>query len=249
MRLTNSYYPKMKESAAINARISAKLDDIDWSFFREIPITEVAEIYGIELDNKGTFCCPAHLAQLGKEDEHASAGVYGDNDTKWKCHSCGAGGSALDFVMAVEDCERLEAVISLNEYFPGGVTYKTEKAEEGELIPPEIDVKILKAAGIKKNLYNQVGKSPEITYQAVTEIIIDRLIEYQNSLKEYGKQIFGDFPQLENSAAAKAIIWGEINNQIAMVEVPIIMYRDFLVKVIEQESDKSFVEEIEDNER
>lgn len=67
-----------------------------------IPIQQAASWLGVEI-TKGKFLCPSH-------DDHDPSASVNPDGIHWKCFPCGAGGSAIDLVMAVRQCDRDTAV-------------------------------------------------------------------------------------------------------------------------------------------
>lgn len=53
------------------------------------------------------FSCPNPAHPKG--DQHPSAGFFGDGDARWKCHSCGESGDAVDLVRVAKGCDFAEA--------------------------------------------------------------------------------------------------------------------------------------------
>ena len=87
-----------------------------------IPIDQAASRFGIEVV-RGKFLCPSH------DDRNPSASINPDS-THWKCFSCGAGGSAIDLVKAVELCDENQAVnLILNGNATGGKTGQNRRAK------------------------------------------------------------------------------------------------------------------------
>lgn len=74
------------------------------------PISEVCAQYGIQLKKVGSNFkgkCPFH------KDNKPSFATY-RNDTRWKCFSCGSGGSVIDLVMCLDGIKFTEACKKLS---------------------------------------------------------------------------------------------------------------------------------------
>lgn len=80
------------------------------------------------------FKCPVH------DDAHASASVNRDKGL-WHCHACGAGGSAVNLIMAREQIEYPQAAKLLTS-ITGGASHRTRPASRsrrsGRWIPPSL---------------------------------------------------------------------------------------------------------------
>ena len=87
-----------------------------------IPIVQAASRFGIEVI-KGKFLCPSH-------DDHDPSASTNPDGIHWKCFSCGAGGSAIDLVKAVELCDENQAVnLILNGNATGGKAGQNRRAK------------------------------------------------------------------------------------------------------------------------
>jgi hypothetical protein len=95
-----------------------------------IPIEQSASRLGIVV-TKGKFLCPSH------DDHNPSASINPDG-VHWKCFSCGAGGSAIDLVMAVRQCDMDTAANEIIGY--NGLSSKAAKAKQPKP-KPKIDYK------------------------------------------------------------------------------------------------------------
>jgi len=67
-----------------------------------IPIEQAAGRFGIEIV-KDKFLCPSH-------DDHDPSASVDPDGIHWKCFSCGAGGSAIDLLMIIRQCDADTAV-------------------------------------------------------------------------------------------------------------------------------------------
>lgn len=182
-------------------------EQIDWGFFREIPIWDVIEVLGLETDRKnGLFTCPAH------NDTHPSAKVYED-ENNWHCFVCKTSGTTIDLVMHANGCNTLEAIHFLNQYFPGGI--KEEEIESGTPEMPIIPKEILLAIGFKKSpyavvrLHDKLAKESfnmELSKVDATMFILSKIDEYTDRTLKFALNIYTTFPELEkNSSAIKEI--------------------------------------------
>lgn len=90
-----------------------------------IDILAVVRSYGVELRKKGEWFagrCPFH------EDKKPSFAVYPKTQT-FKCFGCGKGGDVVDFVEAVDDCDRKTALETLK------ARYLIQSTAEGAKVP------------------------------------------------------------------------------------------------------------------
>ena len=185
----------------------------DQDYLKQVPIREIAEILGINVDVKGKFECPCHFKYLGKIDEHAS-GSLDEARNRWNCFSCEGGGSTIDLVMETKGCNFNEAMKFLVKYYP-----EADKSEEKAVSyqRPFYQTDFYQSIGFNKNPYN-VGaqmasyiddtKAMKLTARerhrlggaiykkeqfpveewVVTGMVIDKIFEKQESIIEYGKQ-------------------------------------------------------------
>lgn len=63
---------------------------------RSIPMRQVAEQYGVRVNNHGFCCCPFH------KEKTPSMKIYKDS---YNCFGCGANGDIFSFVMGMEHCD------------------------------------------------------------------------------------------------------------------------------------------------
>ena len=97
----------------------------DWVDFaavkRSVPLALIFERYHVKLRRSGRDQyrghCPIHHGE-GPEAFHANL-----SRNIFHCFSCGAGGSGLDFVAAIEGCTLREAALRLHQqaFVPGQV--------------------------------------------------------------------------------------------------------------------------------
>lgn len=221
--------------------------DIDFSFFRtEVPIEEVADILGIEVNKHGRFLCPCH------NDTNPSAHLRPNGKNTWRCYTCGdVGGSPLDLVAAVEGISIRDAAFFLDRYFPGGISEKAKQETENYLSPPYISVEMLKKIGLKKNpfsVFNIKGqinidnekkdvfenKQLLLNLDDAANVVIDKLTEYINDRASYMEQLFAEFPKLDNSAKdyIKTIIASDINNAQTLLST----FREYVCNLAEQKT-------------
>lgn len=227
---------------------------VDWAFFNAIPIEEVAEILGIEVTKNHFFLCPSHV------DSKPSAQLR-TKTNRWCCYACGDGKtkSVLDLVMEKENVNIYEAAKFLNQYYPGGIIEKIpEKKEKEELKPPFISNELLKEIGLDNNPYRIVNmkgianldgdnkvftplKKLQLAYEDATNLILDKLTEYQNSLKKYANDIFIKFPALDNHA--KQYILKETQEKCDYIQGYVNIFRDYNIKLAQENEPSPWVEE------
>lgn len=90
--------------------MSAVSDEIK----QRITARDVAAKYGLEVDRQGWAKCPLH------SDHRPSLKVY-DGDRGWHCFQCGAGGTAIDLVMALFGITCDQAMVRINGDFQLGL--------------------------------------------------------------------------------------------------------------------------------
>lgn len=79
----------------------------------QIPMRDLAERYGIEVNNKNFCCCPFH------NEKTPSMRIY---EHTFYCFGCGAKRSPIDFIMKIEQvdfktaCKRLDEIYNLGIY-------------------------------------------------------------------------------------------------------------------------------------
>lgn len=239
MNLDNKEQPKIKPAGHGGYYRKPKME-IDWGFFHDIPIDEVAELLGIEANRNGNFLCPSH------NDTKPSAQLRLKSN-RWCCYTCGDGKpkSTIDLVMAVEGIGVLDAVKFLNQYYPGGIS-KPEK--ENVLVPPFVSKNMLKEIGLKSSpfsLQNVRGginldenekivneqKQLQISYEEATNVMLDKLTEYITSWKDYVINIMDNFPELDNNA--RSYITEVANAKIENAQKLQELFRDFSSKLAE----------------
>ena len=176
--------------------------NIDWDFFRqEIDIEEVADLLGIERTKNNFFLCPSH------GDSRPSAQIRPKSNS-WCCYTCGAGGSCLDLVQAINGGELIDAALYLNKYFPGGIRQKNPNEQSLDEEIPDIDKDLLKKIGLKRNPFIPIKvrdvlneKDDKLTSKLSTytisktdaaEIVLEKAKEFREIMKcfdeEYGKE-------------------------------------------------------------
>lgn len=185
---------------------------IDWKFFNALPIPQAAEVLGIELDERGKFTCPAH------NDKNPSAQVLmkSPGQCKWKCWSCGAGGSAVNLAAYSLGVSAVEGIMYLAEFFPEGLT---AKKVNGNIERPFISMEQLKEIGLSSNPYLSVSfnipkeyaKDPNsmamqtmrakfTTELDATELILQKIAETQVSMRARAESIIAEFPGMDDDA-------------------------------------------------
>ena len=200
-------------------------ETIDWEFYRAVPIEEVADILGLDVDRHKKFCCPAH------NDTHPSAKLNLDNNT-WKCFACGEGGSPIDLVMASEKIGKLDAIKFLENYYKEGITRKSD-VEDNTLMPPQIPKEFLTAIGLKTDPFAEIrirsivfeNKDKEITTEQSSfilsceesaNLVMDKITDYINGMEKYAAGILQDFPRLGSKASS--YIWDTAKEHIARAQ-------------------------------
>ena len=92
-----------------------------------LPITNILRFYGVEVKQKNKTLCPLH------NEKSPSFTIYPSTNT-WHCFGCGAGGSAIDFVMLYFGLAPLDAAKKLDIDFSLGLfDYKPTPEERQRL--------------------------------------------------------------------------------------------------------------------
>lgn len=188
-----------------------KPKDIDWGYFRDLPIEEVAELLGIDVDKKGRFICPSH------NDTNPSAHMKPKGRNTWCCYVCGgkSGGTPIDLVMAVEGIDKLGAVMWLEQYFPGGIVYY-DNYKKDEITPPYLTPQFLREIGLKRNpfvphMLKGVLKLDEagglrmeqdelaLSYRDATDMVINKISAYIVERRGFVSSLFRKFPEFDDN--------------------------------------------------
>lgn len=202
-----------------------QIDNIDFNYFNELPIEEVAEELGIQKNRNGFFKCPCP----NHNDSKPSAHFYKSNKAKennlphndrFNCFACGESGSALGLAMVVKyditptdyfknpknyNKQMISCIKWLEEYFPGGVTWKEVNGNSKQIddkipAPPKISFKLLKEIGLNTNPFNS-AKYENVPYTERADEIIDKITDRVNEIKEYGASVLRNFPDLDFNAS------------------------------------------------
>lgn len=217
--------------------------NIDWEHFRsDIDIAEVADLLGIEMVGKGgTFFCPSH-----NDTNNPSAKIRPKSNT-WHCFTCGAGGTCLDLVQAVNGGTILEAAQYLEAVYPGGIEIVGETQEQEKEY--EIPEPVLRQIGLKRNPFAvqtvripicMTGDSSDknaIQYEQkkfsidplqAAELVLDHCMEYYNKHMRMSQQIKKIYPDLGQDALA----YMEEKNKIDLAPVSTLAQdmRDIIAK-------------------
>lgn len=238
--------------------------NIDWSFYNELPVDEVAELLGIDMDPKMKFRCPCpdHI------DKNPSAEINLTSN-KWHCWSCGKGGTALNLVMQYEQLSSRDAALFLSEYYPEGVkVIGNIKNEDSEIEVPILDRNFLKEIGIignpyvaqhvsgpvnmeeisgKKRGYRNILEKKEfwITYRDATDMLMEKITGYIIEKSKYPEKIFKEFPNFDEDA--RRVVHQTIADKIAIAQTNLEILREFTQELIKFEKDaEEWQKEIED---
>lgn len=157
-------------------KISPK-EKINFDFFKELPLDEVAKCLGMYPSKGGKYRSPLHT------DVNPSLTIQMDETkpyyNRWKDWSFNECGGAIELVMAskfkiapttywanksVYKKQLFEAVHFLNDYFPGGIEYTEEGKKDMPKIP-KIPKEILEAIGLDNNPFfdNKVASNRRIS--------------------------------------------------------------------------------------
>lgn len=157
-------------------KISPK-EKINFDFFKELPLDEVAKCLGMYPSKGGKYRSPLHT------DVNPSLTIQMDETkpyyNRWKDWSFNECGGAIELVMASKfkiapttywadksayKKQLFEAVHFLNDYFPGGIEYTEEGKKDMPKIP-KIPKEILEAIGLDNNPFfdNKVASNRRIS--------------------------------------------------------------------------------------
>lgn len=157
-------------------KISPK-EKINFDFFKELPLDEVAKCLGMYPSKGGKYRSPLHT------DVNPSLTIQMDETkpyyNRWKDWSFNECGGAIELVMASKfkiapttywadksayKKQLFEAVHFLNDYFPGGIEYIEEGKKDMPKIP-KIPKEILEAIGLDNNPFfdNKVASNRRIS--------------------------------------------------------------------------------------
>lgn len=157
-------------------KISPK-EKINFDFFKELPLDEVAKCLGMYPSKGGKYRSPLHT------DVNPSLTIQMDETkpyyNRWKDWSFNECGGAMELVMASKfkiapttywadksayKKQLFEAVHFLNDYFPGGIEYTEEGKKDMPKIP-KIPKEILEAIGLDNNPFfdNKVASNRRIS--------------------------------------------------------------------------------------
>lgn len=152
-------------------------EKINFDFFKELPLDEVAKCLGMYPSKGGKYRSPLHT------DVNPSLTIQMDETkpyyNRWKDWSFNECGGAIELVMASKfkiapttywadksayKKQLFEAVHFLNDYFPGGIEYTEEGKKDMPKIP-KIPKEILEAIGLDNNPFfdNKVASNKRIS--------------------------------------------------------------------------------------
>ena len=179
-------------------------EQIDWDFFRSIPIADVADAVGIHVDRHGKALCPCH------NDHKPSMIVDYKGKNNWHCFSCNEGGSTIDLVLATvcninpsearkdksaHAADIINAVHYLDNIFPGGIMridLEANKKNKNEPTPPKIPRSILHRIGLKNNILFEQG-SFQLMKRKLLESEIDDLKQTQPNKRYIDERVPIDY--------------------------------------------------------
>jgi len=224
--------------------------DIDWEYLRDaIPIKDVFELVGVDVDSKNKANCIAHA------DKNPSM-VINPKKNRCRCFSCGFFGSPIDVVMQTQNLTSRDAAVYLSENFGGGVTILEEKQDDFPK-PPYFTPAQYKMLGLKANPFQQHSvknrltestskqESYLLTQQEAATLVLDKINEYIKDWQRYLQGILQKFPELdvETIEYMSSVIKKDIDIGETMRE----MMQDYLLEIHEylDEYYKDYLEEKE----
>lgn len=100
---------QIKYEQSASKGLDGKQPPVDLQRIREIPLKSIFEQVGLREDQhkRGWYSCPLHK-------EKSSSFHIMPNSNRYKCFGCGATGSTIDFVMAVDKCTVAESIKKLS---------------------------------------------------------------------------------------------------------------------------------------
>lgn len=75
----------------------------------------------------GLYCCPLCGSGTGR-NRTGALGLYGEDNTRWKCQACGAGGDIIDLIAATNNIDTAEAFTLAREMFGGAAQTAAARA-------------------------------------------------------------------------------------------------------------------------
>jgi len=152
-----------------------------------LDILDVARALGLEIKRKQARCFNG--SQHKNNDEHFSLGFY-ENNTKFKCFTCGVNGSVIDLYMGVKGVDIKEAIKDLSE-MAGIDKPATKPVRKADIEQPHKTEKVL-TRGIFEALANYCNGVDDTTLaylkgdkRGLTEDTIERFKLF--SIKDYQK--------------------------------------------------------------
>lgn len=144
-----------------------------YKYYENVPITQLADILGLEHGKNGKYRCPCH------DDTNPSLFLTenGKYENRFKCFACGEGGNPLLLTLAVRSHikpslyfldpkkyrhELEDAASFIDQYFPGGIIENTQThvtKNDGPQLP-NIPYRLLKEIGLSTNPFLSCNVRP-----------------------------------------------------------------------------------------
>lgn len=234
-------------------------EHIDWEYLRDIPIEDVAESLGIDIDRYGHALCPCH------NDHNPSMKIGSKTNEKyknrWWCPVCNEGGTPLDLVLArnygipPSDVRKnrgqyaqaiLEAAHYLDKICPGGIIKISEEPNiRGikEPSPPTIPSYILRDLDLKENpLYSVKPPFELLSKTDRAELLLNKLQERELDLWSYGVGVLKNFPDLDSKAAEYVL--AQSKEWVSEIHGYTEQARDYYFAISDYEYGDTFVDEL-----
>ncbi len=229
--------------------------------YDQVPIDEVAQSLGIDTSKKFITCpCPDH------DDKNPSVMLSknGKYENSFKCWSCGEHGGPIELVMAVKSGitpsvyfdtlkhgspsekaamlkERDEAVIYLNDLFPGIIEFKdaNETFSKDDKLP-ELPKWILDNYGLPRyfdkpytvKVRDQKGKeikeTDQLSKKDAAEMVLGKLIELETNLWEMKEKFYELYPHIKEDIGLRMTMDASVKAKIEEVVSYEDKYRDFI---------------------
>jgi hypothetical protein len=135
------------------------------SIKESLSIVDVTAFYGTEVKRGNKALCPLH------NEKTPSFTVY-PNSNSWHCFGCGAGGSAIDFVMAFFGLDPLEAAKKLDSDFSLGLFDHKPTQEELHRLK-------------EQQAQHQVNKGLESAFKGFIDKAFNLLCDYLHLLNDW----------------------------------------------------------------
>ena len=140
--------------------------DVFGTIKETLHIADVLALYGVNIHNCNKALCPLH------NEKTPSFTIYPKSNS-WHCFGCGAGGSAIDFVMAYFGLDSLDSAKKLDSDFCLGLFDEKEAPQEKTKKQTE------------QRAINQIYKGLSTAFDSYMDKTYSILCNYQNLLHDW----------------------------------------------------------------